>query len=161
MKETNNVLILVALLVMSLMGNVYLGLLRPAEVVECTKTEYVTDRDTVIQREYDTKTVYVPKVEYRQIVLRDTAWIVDSVRTYSDSTDRYSLDVEAVRMESYRLRIHSRDTVRIPEYHTVEKIVKPRRSPIGVGIYAGPGYDLTNKAFGLQVGVGVTFNLTN
>lgn len=160
MKETNSILALVAALIISVMLNVYLGLLRPAEVVERTKAEYVEYHDTIIENHYDTKVVKVPQVEYRRIVVRDTAWIVDSVRTFSDSTARYAIDIDAVRLDSYRLRIHSKDTIKVPEYHVEEVIVKPKRSPFGVGLFGGLGYDPINKTFGPQVGVGVTFNLT-
>lgn len=160
MKETNTILALVAALVMSACLNVYLAFIRPADVVEHTKTEYITERDTIVETRYDTKTVYVPRTEYRQIVVRDTAWVMDSLRAYRDSTDRYVLDVNAVRMDSYRLQIHSKDTIKVPEYHTVETFVKQKKSPFGVGVFAGMGYDPVNKTFGPQVGVGVTFNLT-
>lgn len=160
MKETNSILALVAGLIISVMLNVYLAFMRPADVVEHTKTEYITQRDTIVETRYDTKVVKVPQVEYRRIVVRDTAWIVDSVRTFSDSTARYAIDIDAVRLDSYRLRIHSKDTVKIPEYHTVETFVKQKRNPLGVGVFGGVGYDPVNKTFGPQIGLGVTFNLT-
>ena len=136
-------------------------LLKPEKVIEKTKTEYITKRDTIIDTKYETDTIYFPKTDYKRIVVNDTIYILDSLRTYRDSNDVYSFRADAVRLDNYNISIHKRDTVTLVETHTVEKIIKEKkRFPVQIGVYGGLGYDVTGKSFGTEVGVGVVVPLT-
>lgn len=152
-------------MIVSVMLNLWM-LTRPADVVEHTKTEYITQRDTVIDVRHTTDTVWADKIKWRDRYVYDTihkdnvVYVRDTAVVHHDSTRNYTIDVSAVRLNWYKLDIHTRDTVTLTETNTVETFVKQKKSPFGVGVFAGMGYDPVNKTFGPQVGLGVTFNLT-
>lgn len=120
--------------------------------------------DTIVTAEYHTDTIYSDKILYRPqfvydtVHIRDKVYVEDTSQVYRDSTDVYDLSVNAVKMNWYNLNIHKKDTVRIT--NTVERVViKNRQSRIGVGIYAGYGYDIGRNTLSPQIGIGVTYNL--
>lgn len=165
MKETNTILALVAAFVISACLNVYLAFMRPADVVEHTKTEYITQRDTVIDVRHTTDTVWADKIKWRDRYVYDTihkdnvVYVRDTAVVHHDSTRNYTIDVSAVRLNWYKLDIHTRDTVTLTEVNTVERIAKPKRHIIEFGVYGGMGYDPHSKSFGPSVGLGIMLPL--
>lgn len=115
----------------------------------------VVVKDTVTFYKTDFKTKYV----YDTVVINDTVWIKDEPRCYTDSTDSYKININAVKLYDYDLSIYRKDTV-FKEVHTVEKQKRWCRS-IGIGIQTGIGvnYDMLNRNFGVgpYIGVGVTY----
>lgn len=113
--------------------------------------------DTVIVTEYDTDTVYVKDYEYITKVVNDTVWIYDSPKTYTFNEERYTLDITAVRLEDYRLKVHMKDTVFKEKYVYRQKISEKPKT-FTHGIQVGIGYGLMNKKPDLYVGYGFTLN---
>lgn len=143
-----------------MMLNLYLWM-KPERETEKTRTEYITKRDTIIDTKYESDTIFFPKTEYKRIVVNDSIYIFDSLRTYRDSNDVYSFRADAVRLDNYNISIHKKDTVTLTETHIVEKIIKEKkRFPVQIGVYGGLGYDVKGKTFGPEVGVGVVVPLT-
>ena len=157
MKERGNI-ILAVLLTISVMLNI-LMITQPAKEIE--KTVEIVKKDTIIDTKYETDTIYFPKTEYKRIVVNDTIYILDSLRTYRDSNDVYSFRADAVRLDNYNISIHKKDTVTLTETHVVEKIIKEKkRFPVQLGVYGGLGYDVKGKTFGPEVGIGIVVPLT-
>lgn len=146
-----------------MMLNLYLWM-KPETTVEHTRTEYITKTDTVITFKKDYDTVFINKTRYRDIHHYDTihhnelVYIRDTVHNYEFRESDYTLGINAVRLDNYKLDIHTRDTVTVEHYNTVETFVKERRKPLGFGVFAGPSYDPINKSFGLSIGAGITLN---
>ena len=138
--------------------------MKPEKEIEKTKTEYITKTDTVVTIKKDYDTVFINKTKYRDIYHYDTihhnqlVYIRDSVHNYQFREPDYTLGINAVRLDNYKLDIHAKDTITVEHYNTVETIVKQKRKPLGFGIFTGPSYDPINKTFGLSVGAGITFN---
>ena len=157
MKERGNI-ILAVLLTISVMLNI-LMITQPAKEIE--KTVEIVKKDTIIDTKYETDTIYFPKTDYKRIVVNDTIYILDSLRTYRDSNDVYSFRADAVRLDNYNISIHKKDTVTLTETHVVEKIIKEKkRFPVQLGVYGGLGYDVKGKTFGPEVGIGIVVPLT-
>lgn len=141
-------------------------MLRPENTVERTRTEYITKTDTVIDiiKNYDT--VFINNTKYRDIYHYDTihhnelVYIRDTVHNYRFREPDYTLGINAVRLDNYKLDIHTRDTVTVEHYNTVETIVRKKDNRFGLGVYAGMGYDPYNKTFSPNIGLGLTFRLT-
>ena len=77
--------------------------------------EYIHTRDTVIKWKYDTDTVYMTntRIKYETKVINDTVWIKDEPVTTTDSTSNYVIDINAVKLNWYRLRMMKNDTITI------------------------------------------------
>lgn len=107
--------------------------------------EYIHIRDTVIQWKYDTDTIYMTNtmVEYETKVINDTVWINDEPVTTTDSTSNYVIDINAVKLNWYRLRMMRNDTITIST--TTVKTISSPRSGFYYGLGVGAGYGLINR----------------
>ena len=168
MKETKTILILVALLTMSLMTNFYLYFLRDPIIKE-NKIEVIKN-DTIINTIRDFDTVYVAKTKYKDIHHYDTihhfdtitnqekVYIYDTLHNYAFNEKDYDLDINAVRLDNYKLDIHARDTITTTQ--TIYKtIYKPKRNMITIGLQGGYGYGIKSKELEPYVGLGININL--
>lgn len=122
-----------------------------------TKTvEYVEVRDTVVVYEYDTDTVFVNNVEYITRTVNDTVWIVDEPKRYTFNERNYTLDVEAVRLGSYRLQIHADTVLRFKNVYKHEKVTERKRFTHGLQL--GVGYGVFNNKPDVFIGYGIQIN---
>ena len=114
--------------------------------------EYIHIRDTVIQWKYDTDTVYMTntRVEYETKVINDTVWINDEPVTTTDSTSNYVIDINAVKLNWYRLRMMRNDTITINT--TTVKTISSPRSGLYFGLGVGAGYGIVNRKPDIFVG---------
>ena len=149
--------------------NFYLGLLKTPTIKE-TKTEIVT-KDTIVNTIRDFDTVYVAKTKYNDIYHYDTlhhfdtitrqekVYIHDTLHNYTFNENDYDLDINAVRLDNYKLDIHARDTVTYVQ--TVNTVTyKERSNKPQIGLYGGLGYDVKGKTFGPEIGIGIVIPLT-
>lgn len=114
--------------------------------------EYIYKRDTVIQWKYDTDTVYMTntRTKYETKVINDTVWIKDEPFITTDSTSNYVIDINAVKLNWYRLRMMKNDTITI-NTTTVKNINSPK-SGLYYGIGVGVGYGFINSKPDIFVG---------
>ena len=114
--------------------------------------EYIHIRDTVIQWKYDTDTVYMTntRVEYETKVINDTVWINDEPVTTTDSTSNYVIDINAVKLNWYRLRMMKNDTITIST--TTVKTISSPKSGFYYGLGVGAGYGIVNRKPDIFVG---------
>lgn len=114
--------------------------------------EYIHIRDTVIQWKYDTDTVYMTntRVEYETKVINDTVWINDEPVTTTDSTSNYVIDINAVKLNWYRLRMMRNDTITINT--TTVKTISSPKSGFYYGLGVGAGYGFINRKPDIFVG---------
>lgn len=161
MKDTGTILAI--LLTISLMLNFYLYFLRPPMEKE-NKIE-VIKRDTIIEWKYSTDTVFADKIKYKNkivydtIVQNDTVYVKDSAVVHRDSTENYTIDISAVKLDWYKLDITHKDTVTYIQ--TVNTVTyKPRSNKPQIGVFGGLGYDIKGKTFGPEIGIGVVIPLT-
>ena len=131
-----------------------------------TKTpqiEKIVVRDTIVQTDTIsyTKIIKQDKYHYDTIVVNDTVYIEDIPQTYSDSTDTYKIDINAVKLYDYSLDIYKVDTF----FREIEKVPQiERKSGWGWSINAGLqiGYGLNVNPHNMQanfspyIGVGVS-----
>ena len=131
-----------------------------------TKTpqiERIVVRDTIVQTDTIsyTKIIKQDKYHYDTIVVNDTVYIEDIPQTYSDSTDTYKIDINAVKLYDYSLDIYKVDTF----FREIEKVPQiERKSGWGWSINAGLqiGYGLNVNPHNMQanfspyIGVGVS-----
>ena len=162
MKENNTILIMVALLIISLMLNLWQWL-KPDVVVEKVRTE--TINDTIISWKYSTDTVFADKIKYKNkivydtIVQNNTVYLKDSAVVHRDSTENYTIDISAVKLDWYKLDITHKVTVTYVQ--TVNTVTyKPRSNKPQIGVFGGLGYDIKGKTFGPEIGIGVVLPLT-
>lgn len=162
MKENNTILIMVALLIISMMLNLWQWL-KPDVVVEKVRTE--TINDTIISWKYSTDTVFADKIRYKDKVVYDTivkdniVYVRDSAVVHRDSTENYTIDISAVKLDWYKLDITHTDTVTYVQ--TIENtIYQQRKNKPQIGVFGGLGYDIKGKTFGPEVGIGVVLPLT-
>ena len=151
---------------MSLMTNFYLYFLRePKE----NRIEIIK-KDTVFDTIRDFDTVNVAKTKYNDIYHYDTrhvndtvtntekVYIHDTIHNYAFNEKDYDLDINAVRLDNYKLDIHARDTIKYTET-VYQTIYKPKKNLITIGVNAGYGYGFTSKQLEPYVGLGININL--
>lgn len=154
--------LLTILLTMSIMLNFYLYFLRPPMIKE-TMTE-VIKRDTIINIKKDFDTVFVSKTKYKDIYHYDTihhnniVYVKDTIHNYAFKEKDYDLDINAVRLDNYKLDIHTKDTIKYTEtvYNT---IYKPKKNKIAIGVQGGYGYGFKSKQLEPYIGLGININL--
>lgn len=114
--------------------------------------EYIHIRDTVIQWKYDTDTIYMTntRIKYETKVINDTVWINDEPVTTTDSTSNYVIDINAVKLNWYRLRMMRNDTITMNT--TTVKTISPPRSGFYYGLGVGAGYGIVNRKPDIFVG---------
>lgn len=124
--------------------------------------EYITvqKRDTIVEYKYNTDTIYntKTKTEYKYLTINDTVYIENKPEIFKDSTDKYDITINAVKLNNYQLNIHLKDSI---QYDTkiIRETVYKKHSPFSISLFAGPSYDFINNKFGVSVGVGVSFRL--
>lgn len=162
--------LLAILLTISICLNFYLYFFREPLVKE-TKTE-VVKKDTVLTFEKDFDTVYITKTKYNDIYHYDTihikdkvtnvekVYIQDSIKKYSFNEDEYDLNINAVKLDNYKLDIHTKDTIKYTEtiYQTINK---SKKNLITIGVNVGYGYTFKSKQLEPFIGLGINFNLFN
>ena len=147
---------------MSIMLNFYLYFLRQPIIKE-TSTE-VIKRDTIINWNYSTDTVFADKIKYKNkivydtIVKNNTVYVKDSAVIHRDSTENYTIDISAVKLDWYKLDITHKDTVTYIQ--TVNNtIYKPKKNKIAIGVQGGYGYGFKSKQLEPYIGLGININL--
>ena len=154
--------LLTILLTISMCLNFYLGLLKTPMIKE-TKTEIIK-RDTIIEWKYSTDTVYFDRIKYKNNIVYDTihhndiVYVRDTAVVHRDSTENYTIDISAVKLDWYKLNINHYDTVTYVQ--TVNNtIYKPKKNRIAIGVQGGYGYGFKAKQLEPYVGLGITINL--
>ena len=147
---------------MSIMLNFYLYFLRQPMIKE-TSTE-VIKRDTIINWNYSTDTVFADKIKYKNkivydtIVKNNTVYVKDSAVIHRDSTENYTIDISAVKLDWYKLDITHKDTVTYIQ--TVNNtIYKPKKNKIAIGVQGGYGYVFKSRQLEPYIGLGININL--
>lgn len=153
---------MVALLIISMMLNFYLYFLRPPMIKE-TKTEIIK-RDTIIDWKYSTDTVFADKIKCKNKIVYDTivkdniVYVKDSAVVHRDSTENYTIDISAVKLDWYKLDITHKDTVTYVQ--TVNTVTyKPKKNHFTLGLSAGYGYGIKSKDIQPFVGITATYNI--
>ena len=159
-KDTGTILTI--LLTMSLLTNFYLYFIREPIVKENrieiikkdTIVDYVKSFDTV----YLAKTVYKDRYHYDTIHIKDKTYIQDTLHNYAFKEKDYDLDINAVRLDNYKLDIHTKDTIKYTET-VYQTIYKPKKNKISIGLQGGYGYGFKARQLEPYVGLGITINL--
>lgn len=127
------------------------------EYITATDTCYITD--TVTISKFINHNIY----KYDTIIINDTVYIKDNPQVYSDSTEQYSIEINAVKLYDYRLDIYRSDTV----YR--EKIIMPsertKKGSMGqfIGVGIGANYGLCINPYNMQasfqpsIGIGIVY----
>lgn len=149
--------ILGIILALSLVSNIALIAERERNSTPKRVVEYIHKRDTVIQWKYDTDTIYMTntKVKYETKVINDTVWIKDKPFTTTDSTSNYVIDINAVKLNWYRLRMMKNDT--ITTNTTTVKTINSPKSGFYYGIGVGMGYGFVNQKPDIFVGLTIGY----
>ena len=142
--------ILGIILALSLVSNI--ALIAERERDNTPKVEYVHKTDTIIKWKYDTDTIYMTntKIKYETKVINDTVWIKDEPITTTDSTSNYVIDINAVKLNWYRLRMMKNDTITINT--TTVKTISSPKSGFYYGVGVGAGYGFINRKPDIFVG---------
>lgn len=144
-------------------------LIVPKSCTSKTDPGMIVIYDTIVERHRDTVTVERVIVQERQrydtIVVNDTVYIADIPRVYTDSTDKYRLEVNAVKMYDYRLDIY-RDSIIT---HTTTNIASEAKKhgkfgqSVVIGVQVGYGIGIAPRTMQAQflpyIGVGVTYGI--
>lgn len=145
-------IIFVALSLLLMITAISLILSHPGKTSPEKVVEYIHTRDTVIKWKYDTDTIYMTntKIKYETKVINDTVWIKDEPVTTTDSTSNYVIDINAVKLNWYRLRMMKNDTITINT--TTIKTVNSPKSGFYYGVGVGAGYGFINRKPDIFVG---------
>lgn len=141
-------------------------------MVKEIKTEVeVVKKDTVLTFKKDFDTVYISQTKYNDIYHYDTihikdkvtniekVYIQDTIKNYSFNENEYDLNINAVKLDNYKLDIHAKDTIKYTE--TINTVTyKQKSNKPQIGIFGGIGYDIKGRTFGPQIGIGVVLPLT-
>ena len=150
--------ILGIILALSLVSNIGLIAERKRDNTPKRVVEYIHKRDTVIQWKYDTDTVYRmtnTRTKYKTKVINDTVWIKDEAITTTDSTSNYVIDINAVKLNWYRLRMMKNDTITINT--TTIKTINSPKSGFYYGLGMGVGYGFINRKPDIFVGLTIGY----
>lgn len=149
-------------LILSLLTNFYLYFLREPVIKE--ETIEIIKRDTVVNFQKDYDTVYISKTKYKDVYRYDTVhvndivYVRDTLHNYEFREPDYSLAVNAVRLDNYKLDIHKSDTITTTT--TIYKTeYKNKKNTISIGVQCGYGLGLETKHVEPYVGLGVQINL--
>ena len=157
-------LLTIVLLTISICLNFFLYFLREPLVKEI-KTEIVK-KDTILTFKKDFDTVYISQTKYKDIHHYDTihiknkVYIQDTIKNYTFNNSEYDLDINAVKLDNYKLDIHAKDTIKYVEtvYQTINK---PKKNWITIGVNVGYGFGFKSKQLEPFIGLGINFNLFN
>ena len=147
--------ILGIILALSLVSNI--ALIAERERDNTPKVEYIHTRDTVIKWKYDTDTVYITntRTKYETKIINDTVWIKDEPFTTTDSTSNYVIDINAVKLNWYRLRMMKNDTIAINT--TTVRTTNSPKSGFYYGLGVGMGYGFINRKPDIFVGLTIGY----
>lgn len=149
--------ILGIILALSLVSNI--ALIAERERDNTPKVEYVHKTDTIIHWKYNTDTIYIKgkdKIKYETKVINDTVWIKDEPVTTTDSTSNYIIDINAVKLNWYRLRMMKNDTITI-NTTTVKTINSPSKGGFYYGLGVGAGYGFINRKPDIFIGLTIGY----
>ena len=149
--------ILGIILALSLVSNIALIAERERDNTPKKVVEYIHTRDTVIQWKYDTDTIYVAntRTKYETKVINDTVWIKDEPFTTTDSTSNYVIDINATKLNWYRLRMMKNDTITINT--TTIRTTNSPKSGLYYGLGVGMGYGFINRKPDIFVGLTIGY----
>ena len=153
--------LLIILLTISIILNFYLFLRQP--MIKETMTE-VIKRDTIINIKKDFDTVFVSNTKYKDIYHYDTihhnniVYVKDTIHNYAFKEKDYDLDINAVRLDNYKLDIHTKDTIKYTET-VYQTIYKPKKNKIAIGVQGGYGFGFKSKQLEPYIGLGININL--
>ena len=153
--------ILSIILIISLSFNVYqCNRKRDKEYVNIEKEVTVEKTDTIIDYIYKTDTIYNTKkdTEYKYITVNDTTYIESKPEIFKDSTDKYDITINAVKLNNYQLNIHKRDTITYTKEIIKNVYTKPKKQHFTHGIQVGVGWGVWNRKPDLFVGYGIQYN---
>ena len=162
--------LLTILLTISICLNFYLYFLREPLLKE-VKTE-VVKKDTILTFKKDFDTVYISQTKYNDIYHFDTihikdkvtniekVYIHDTIKNYTFNEKDYDLNINAVKLDNYKLNIHTKDTIKYTET-VYQTIYKPKKNLITIGLNVGYGYTFKSKQLEPFIGLGINFNLFN
>lgn len=158
MKRIDKVLFAL-LLIMSLAANIALiSRPREREVVE------ITHRDTIVEFRHSTDTIYLKNTIYRDryhydtLIVENTVYLKDTLHDYTFKEKEYDLDIRAMKLDSYKLDVHMRDTVRITETNTVT-VKENKQRPFTIGVGVGYGVGMQSRQFEPFVGVSINYRI--
>lgn len=142
-----NLLVLVIIIII----NIIFLATRPKQKNVYYKEETIK-RDTIVKIEkvYDRVFVDNTKIINDTIIINDTVYIKDNPHEYVFDTTDYTLSINAVKLNSYKLDLHVEEKVIVKD-----KVVKNR---IEHGIQMGIGYGVFNNKPDLYIGYGIQFN---
>ena len=149
--------ILGIILALSLVSNIALIAERERNNIPEKMVEYIHKRDTVIKWKYDTDTIYMTntRTKYETKVVNDTIWIKDESFTTTDSTSNYVIDINAVKLNWYRLRMMKNDTITINT--TTVRTINSQKRGFYYGLGAGVGYGFINRKPDIFVGLTIGY----
>lgn len=153
--------IISVLLIISLSLNVYqCNRKRDKEYVNVEKEVIVEKTDTIVNFKYITDTIYNNKkdTEYKYITVNDTTYIESKPEIYKDSTDKYDITINAVKLNNYQLNIHHTDTI-FYEKEIIKNVYnKKKQNHFTHGISFGFGYGFINRKPDLFLGYSIQYN---
>lgn len=147
---------------MSIFLNFYLYFLREPLVKEI-KTE-IEKKDTVVTFKKNFDTVYISQTKYNDIYHFDTihiknkVYIQDTIKNYTFNEKDYKLNINAVKLDNYKLDIHTKDTIKYTET-VYQTIYKPKKNHFTLGLSVGYGYGIKSKDIQPFVGITATYNI--
>lgn len=148
------------LLIISLSFNVHqCNRKRDKEYVNVEKEVTVEKTDTIIEYKYSTDTIYNTKTntEYKYITINDTAYIENKPEIYKDSTEKYDITIQSVKMDWYKLNIHHRDTITYTK-EIIKNVYNKKKQHLNHGITLGVGFGVWNQKPDLFIGYSVMYS---
>ena len=127
-----------------------------------TQIKFITDTLVVVKRDTVRVVKKVKEIRLDTVVVNNVVYVKDTLRHYIDSTDIYKIDIEAVKLDNYKLDVYRSDSlIHITDsvfiYQEKKDSWWKNRFVVTAGV--GTGYGLINKNFDCYVGVGVGIRL--
>lgn len=126
------------------------------EIPKYEKIDTVLRIDTFIDHKIDYDTVFNnDTIHTTDTIVRDSVvYIRDIPNTYTYNNSDYTLNINAVKLNWYKLDYHRKDTftLTVPQYVYIEK--EKKRFQFTHGLQFGLGYGLFNHKPDLYVGYG-------
>lgn len=148
------------LLIISLSFNVHqCNRKREKEYANIEKEVIVEKTDTIVNFKYITDTIYNNKkdTEYKYITVNDTIYVENKPEIFKDSTDKYDITINAVKLNNYQLNIHHQDTI-FYEKEIIKNVYNKRKQHLNHGITLGVGWGVWNKKPDLFIGYSVMYS---
>ena len=148
------------LLIISLSFNVHqCNRKKEKEYANIEKEVIVEKTDTIIDYIYKTDTIYNTKkdTEYKYITVNDTTYIESKPEIFKDSTDKYDITINAVKLNNYQLNIHHTDTI-FYEKEIIKNVYNKRKQHFNHGIQVGIGWGVWNRKPDLFIGYSVMYS---